>query len=155
MGVALVEQPVPAWNIAAMARLRARLGTPPLLADECVFDAHDMLQVGAAAAADAVSLKLVKHGVLLGVRKVYVHPPTGLDPAEFDRIKAAEKAMALELQRQGTWVHLWRIAGQYANVSIFDVESHDALHDLLSKLPLFPFMTISVTPLARHPSALP
>lgn len=41
MGVALVEQPVPAWNIAAMARLRARLGTPPLLADECVFDAHD------------------------------------------------------------------------------------------------------------------
>ena len=60
MGVALVEQPVPAWNIAAMARLRARPGTPPLLADECVFSSHDMLAVGAAAAADAVSLKLVK-----------------------------------------------------------------------------------------------
>ncbi len=70
MGVALVEQPVPAWNIAAMARLRARPGTPPLLADECVFDAHDMLAVANAAAADAVSLKLVKHAGLLGVRKV-------------------------------------------------------------------------------------
>ena len=45
MGVRLVEQPVPAWNIAAMARLRARPGTPPLLADECVFDAHDMRMV--------------------------------------------------------------------------------------------------------------
>ncbi len=70
MGVALVEQPVPAWNLAAMARLRARPGTPPLLADENVFDVHDMLAVAAAGAADAVSLKIVKHAGLLGVRKV-------------------------------------------------------------------------------------
>ena len=70
IGVALVEQPVPAWNIEAMARLRARPGTPPLLADECVFDAHDMLAVARAGAADAVSLKLVKHGGLLGVKRV-------------------------------------------------------------------------------------
>ena len=70
MGVALVEQPVPAWNLAAMTRLRARPGTPPLLADENVFDAHDMLAVAAAGAADAVSLKIVKFGGLLGVRKV-------------------------------------------------------------------------------------
>jgi muconate cycloisomerase len=70
MGIALVEQPVPAWNLGAMTRLRARPGTPPLLADECVFDAHDMLAVAQAAAADAVSLKLVKHAGLLGLRKV-------------------------------------------------------------------------------------
>src|SRR4029077_5953703 len=70
MGVRLVEQPVPAWNVGAMARLRARPGTPPLLADECVFDHHDMLIVAGANAADAVSLKLVKHGGLLGLRKV-------------------------------------------------------------------------------------
>ena len=70
IGVALVEQPVPAWNIDAMARLRARPGTPPLLADECVFDAHDMLAVARAGAADAVSLKLVKHAGLLGVKQV-------------------------------------------------------------------------------------
>jgi muconate cycloisomerase len=70
IGIKLVEQPVPAWNIAAMGRLRARPGGPPLLADECVFDAHDMLAVAQAAAADAVSLKLVKHAGLLGVRRV-------------------------------------------------------------------------------------
>jgi len=70
MGVRLVEQPVPAWNLPAMARLRARPGTPPLLADECVFTVHDMLAVGAAGAADAVSLKLVKHGGLLGLKRV-------------------------------------------------------------------------------------
>lgn len=70
MGVRLVEQPVPAWNLPAMARLRARPGTPPLLVDECVFDHHDMLAVANAGAADAVSLKIVKHAGLLGVRKV-------------------------------------------------------------------------------------
>jgi len=70
MGVRLVEQPVPAWNLPAMARLRARPRTPPLLADECVFTVHDMLAVGAAGAADAVSLKLVKHGGLLALKRV-------------------------------------------------------------------------------------
>jgi muconate cycloisomerase len=70
LGVRLVEQPVPAWNVGAMARLRARPDTPPLLADECVFDHHDMLAVASAAAADAISLKLVKHAGLIGVRKV-------------------------------------------------------------------------------------
>ena len=83
-----------------------------------------------------------------------VRPPHGLDPAMFDRLKAEEKARAEDLQRQGKWVHLWRIAGQYANISVFDVSSHDDLHALLSTLPLFPFMEIAVTPLARHPSAL-
>lgn len=83
-----------------------------------------------------------------------VRPPHGIDPAEFDRLKAEEKARAQALQREGKWVHLWRIAGRYSNVSVFDVADHDELHALLSTLPLFPFMEIAVTPLARHPSAL-
>jgi muconolactone D-isomerase len=83
-----------------------------------------------------------------------VRPPHGIDPAEFERLKAEEKARAQALQREGKWVHLWRIAGQYANISVFDVQSHDELHAILSALPLFPFMEIAVTPLARHPSAL-
>lgn len=69
IGITLVEQPLPAWNIPGMARVRAR--TPvPLMADECVFTAHDMLAVAQAAAADVVSLKLVKHAGLLNLRKV-------------------------------------------------------------------------------------
>lgn len=37
LGIALVEQPLPAWNVAGMGRLRAQGRVPPLLADECVF----------------------------------------------------------------------------------------------------------------------
>lgn len=69
IGVTLVEQPLPAWNIPGMARLRAR-STVPLMADECVFSSHDMLDVVRAGAADVVSLKLVKHGGLLATRDV-------------------------------------------------------------------------------------
>ncbi len=65
---------------------------------------------------------------------------------------AREKAYSQELQRSGKWPHIWRVVGEYANVSIFDVDSNDELHDLLSGLPLFPYMDISVTPLAQHPS---
>jgi muconate cycloisomerase len=69
MGVALVEQPLPAWNLPGMGRLRAR-SSIPLMADECVFSTHEMLDVVRAGAADVVSLKLVKHGGLLATRDV-------------------------------------------------------------------------------------
>jgi muconolactone D-isomerase len=76
-------------------------------------------------------------------------------PAErADALKQAERALAQDLQRTGVWRHLWRVAGRYANVSIFDVSGPQELHDILSTLPLFPFMEIQVTPLCRHPSSI-
>jgi len=67
---------------------------------------------------------------------------------------AREKAYSQDLQRDGRWPHLWRVAGRHANVSILDVRSNDELHELLSALPLFPYMDIRVTALAQHPSAI-
>ncbi len=69
IGVTLVEQPLPAWDLLGMGRLRAR-SSVPLMADECVFSTHEMLDVVRAGAADVVSLKLVKHGGLLATRDV-------------------------------------------------------------------------------------
>jgi muconolactone D-isomerase len=83
-----------------------------------------------------------------------VRPPHGIDPDAFERLKAEENARAQDLQRSGKWVHLWRIAGQYSNISVFDVQSHYELHAILSTLPLFPFMEVAATPLAQHPSAV-
>ncbi len=81
-----------------------------------------------------------------------VHLPPDLDPQVREEIIAREKAYSQDLQRQGKWPHIWRIVGEYANISIFEVESNDELHQILSGLPLFPYMTIEVTPLAVHPS---
>ncbi len=80
--------------------------------------------------------------------------PADLATDVVDEIKAREKQYSQDLQRSGKWAHIWRIVGEYKNVSIFDVESNDELHTLLSELPLFPFMDIKVTPLSRHPSAI-
>lgn len=80
--------------------------------------------------------------------------PHEMPAAEADVLKLREKAMAQELQRAGKWRHLWRIAGRYANVSVFDVDSPAELHDTLSRLPLFPFMEIEVMALCRHASSV-
>ena len=83
-----------------------------------------------------------------------VRLPHDMSSADADQLKSREKQIAQELQRTGVWRHLWRIAGHYANVSVFDVADNAALHDTLMTLPLFPFMEIDVQPLCRHPSSI-
>jgi muconolactone D-isomerase len=76
-------------------------------------------------------------------------------PAEkAEALKQTERARAQELQRAGIWRHLWRVAGRYSNISIFDVSGPQDLHNILSSLPLFPFMDMRITPLCRHPSSV-
>lgn len=61
LGVTLIEQPVPAAQIDAMARLAARTDIP-LMLDEAVFTPAEALHATAAGAGSVVSLKLCKHG---------------------------------------------------------------------------------------------
>lgn len=91
---------------------------------------------------------------MLFLVRMDVHIPHDLPADQANDIKAREKTYSQDLQRDGRWPHIWRVVGEYANYSVFDVASNDELHQLLQGLPLFPFMNISVTPLARHPSAI-
>jgi muconolactone D-isomerase len=91
---------------------------------------------------------------MLYMVEMEVNLPPDIPAEQANEIKGREKAYSQKLQRDGKWLHIWRVAGRYANVSIFDVDSHDELHTLLSALPLFPYMDIHVTALARHPSAI-
>ncbi|AIO73300.1 muconolactone Delta-isomerase [Burkholderia multivorans] len=83
-----------------------------------------------------------------------VNLPADMPAGVADEIKAREKAYSQTLQRSGKWRHIWRVVGEYANYSIFDVADNAELHDILTQLPLFPYMKISVTPLCRHPSSI-
>lgn len=83
-----------------------------------------------------------------------VQLPQSMPNDQADALKADEKALAQRLQQEGSWRHLWRIAGKYANVSIFDVPGNEELHALLMSLPLFPYMRIDITPMCRHPSSV-
>lgn len=83
-----------------------------------------------------------------------VRLPRDLPADETAAILAREKAYSQQLQASGKWRHIWRLAGEYANFSIFDVSGNEELHQILTGLPLFPFMEIEVTPLLRHPSSI-
>lgn len=86
--------------------------------------------------------------------KMIVKLPVDMDPAQAAKLKADEKELAQSLMREGKWRHLWRIAGQYANYSVFDFASVEELHDTLMQLPLFHYMEIEVNALCRHPSSI-
>jgi len=89
---------------------------------------------------------------MLFLVRMDVNLPADMPSEEAAGIKAVEKAYSQDLQKQGKWRHIWRVVGEYSNYSVFDAESNDELHTMLSGLPLFPYMDISVTPLAKHPS---
>ncbi|MEX3761415.1 muconolactone Delta-isomerase [Paraburkholderia phenoliruptrix] len=91
---------------------------------------------------------------MLYLVRMDVHLPHDMPQAQAEEIKAREKAYSQKLQREGKWQQLHRVVGEYANYSVFDVDSHDELHTILSALPLFPYMTMQVTALARHPSSI-
>jgi muconolactone D-isomerase len=93
-----------------------------------------------------------KEAAVLFAVTMDVDIPPDLDPGVRADTLSREKAYSQELQRAGKWPHIWRIVGQYSNLSIFDVASTDELHDILWELPLFPYLTMQVTPLAHHPS---
>lgn len=62
-----------------------------------------------------------------------------------------QAAAALELMRRGILRRTFRVVGQLANFSIWEVNTLEELHAVLESLPMYPFMTISVTPIIQHP----
>lgn len=81
-----------------------------------------------------------------------VNIPHDLDPDARADLVRREAEYSGSFQRSGVWKELWRVAGRYSNISIIEADSNDHLHEILSGLPLYPFLDITVTPLARHPN---
>lgn len=80
--------------------------------------------------------------------------PESMSPEEVAQKQAEEKEYSQALQRSGEFEAIYRVVGKYANVSIFEVESNQRLHEILSGFPMFPYMTIETTALAKHPNAI-
>ena len=76
-------------------------------------------------------------------------PPDG-DPEEKERLFAAELLHGQELARQGYQRRLWRVPGRWANWALWEVEDATELHAKISSLPLYPWMDVTVHPLAQH-----
>ncbi len=70
-GLQLFEQPVPADDIAGMARVRreAAVGIP-IMADESVLDHASLIRIIQANAADIVKVKVMKQGGFINTRRM-------------------------------------------------------------------------------------
>jgi muconolactone D-isomerase len=73
--------------------------------------------------------------------------PHDIAQERVEKLKILEHQRATQLEAERKWIYVWRVAGKWANISIFDVEDPSELHEILSSLPLFPFMETDVTPI--------
>jgi muconolactone D-isomerase len=80
-----------------------------------------------------------------------ITPPESMPAEELARLKGLERAQAMELREQGILLRLWRVPGRRAVVGLWETPDATVLHDVLSKLPMFPWMDVTVEPLATHP----
>lgn len=88
---------------------------------------------------------------MLFMVRMSVDWPTEMDAQAASALTKRERAYSAMLQRSGVWKHLWRTTGSIGNISIFNVTSHEHLHEVLTNLPFFAFITMEITPLSEHP----
>ena len=78
-------------------------------------------------------------------------PPDG-DPHRKSELVTAEGRRAAELVAEGKLLRLWRIPGRWANVGLWRAADATELHDAIASLPFFPWLRVTVRPLAAYPS---
>jgi muconolactone D-isomerase len=101
---------------------------------------------------DAIVQYPEKYGALIEfLVRIDVHLPDTLPADQRRELLAAERVRGRELLERGVLKRIWRIPGRFSNYSLYDVPDATILHDLLSSLPLWPWTTMSVEPLAVHP----
>ena len=76
--------------------------------------------------------------------------PALRDRADLGDLIAAERRVGGELLRAGILTRIWRVPGQRANVGVWQADDATALHAQLTRLPLWPWLTATVIPLAEH-----
>lgn len=83
--------------------------------------------------------------------RIAVRLPSELAGEAREELTARELARGKVLQRAGSIVRIWRIPGRPANVGVWRAADATELHELLTSLPLYPWMEIDVQALALHP----
>ncbi|NYF13889.1 muconolactone D-isomerase [Pseudoclavibacter sp. JAI123] len=77
--------------------------------------------------------------------------PRDLPAQTIHELSVAERQMAATLADAGTLVRMWRVPGRRENWGLWRAADATELHGILSALPVWPYMDLTVHPLAKHP----
>ena len=89
---------------------------------------------------------------MLFLARMDVTFPESLTPEQVADFQVREKEYSGNLQSEGIMKGIWRVVGEYANYSIYDVENNDELQQIMAGFPMFKYMNVKITPLAQHPN---
>lgn len=87
---------------------------------------------------------------MLFMARIVVRLPGDWPPEKLQEINQRETARSMQLVREGKLKRIFRIVGQRANFSIWEVASPEELHQTLTSLPLHPYMDVTVWPIIKH-----
>ena len=77
--------------------------------------------------------------------------PDDIPQQKVDELSGAERMMAAGLAKEGHLVRMWRVPGRRENWGLWRAQDPTQLHDILSALPVWPYMDLTVHALAKHP----
>jgi muconolactone delta-isomerase len=63
--------------------------------------------------------------------------PEGIDNKEFFEVWRQESVAALEAVKTGAIKHIWKVAGKYEVIAIFDFENADQMDETIQSLPIW------------------
>ena len=82
--------------------------------------------------------------------EIQVDLPGQMPDEERVRLIDAERVRGRELAAQGVIRAIWRVPGRLANRAIWSAKDAGELHAAITSLPLWPYCSVNVMPLARH-----
>jgi len=77
--------------------------------------------------------------------------PSAIPEDERVRLRRAEVALASELGKSGKLIRMWRVPGRRENWGLWRAEDPTQMHEILTSLPIWPFMDVEVHSLGVHP----
>ncbi len=82
---------------------------------------------------------------------IKINWPLDMDPEIKEEIIREEQQLAGQLAIKGNLVRMWRVPGRRENWGLWKARDATDLHEIISSLPVFPYMDVNVRPLANHP----
>lgn len=87
---------------------------------------------------------------MLFMAKIVLHLPGDWSKEKLQEMNLTERARSLQFVKDGKLKRIYRIVGLRANFSIWEADSLEGLHEILTSLPLHPYMDIEIYPLIKH-----